>query len=84
MTDRTIDPDAAVGLESAIAAAGGKQADLARALECAQQTVSKLVTGEIRMTADWALRIERATGIDAGRLYPPLARRAAVPERVAP
>lgn len=66
-------------LADAIKAAGGKQADLAMRLGCAQQTVSKLITGEIQMTADWALRIERAAGVDAGRLYPLLAER----ERVA-
>lgn len=59
----------------AIAMADGKQSILADRLACAQQTVSKLLSGEISMTADWALRLSAATdgAIPPGEFYEPLA-----------
>ena len=60
-------------VQRAIEASGGKQEILAERMGCAQQTVSKLLLGEITMTADWALRLHSATGIPAGEFYPPLA-----------
>lgn len=60
-------------VQDAITAAGGKQEILAERLGCAQQTVSKLLRGEIPMTADWALRLQSASGIPAATFYPPLA-----------
>jgi plasmid maintenance system antidote protein VapI len=59
-------------VQRAIDAAGGKQEILADRLGCAQQTVSKLLRGEIAMTADWALRLAEASGIPAPTFYPPL------------
>lgn len=69
------DPREAIesAIDAAIAAVGGKQADLAEKLACAQQTVSKLRSGEIPMTADWALRLHGATGIPAPAFCPALA-----------
>lgn len=68
-------------IEKAVEAAGGKQALLAERLGCAQQTVSKLLTGEIRVTADWALRIDRATTgrVPATAWFPELAAITAAP-----
>lgn len=60
-------------VQAAINAVGGKQEILAERLSCAQQTVSKLLRGEIAMTADWALRLHRATGIPPAEFYPALA-----------
>lgn len=60
-------------VQRAIDAAGGKQEILADRLGCAQQTVSKLLRGEIPMTADWALRLHAATSIPAQTFYPALA-----------
>lgn len=60
-------------VQSAIDAVGGKQEILAERLGCAQQTVSKLLRGEIPMTADWALRLDAASGIPAPTFYPALA-----------
>jgi len=62
-------------IDDAIAAAGGKQSLLAEKLGCRQQTVSKLRSGEIPMTADWALKISAAVGgaVTAGRFVPALA-----------
>jgi DNA-binding transcriptional regulator YdaS (Cro superfamily) len=67
-------PSARLPIERAIVAAGGKQSDLAARMGCAQQTVSKLLSGEIAMTADWALRISAATdfAVPPADLYPPL------------
>jgi DNA-binding transcriptional regulator YdaS (Cro superfamily) len=48
-------------IDRAIKSSGGKQSDLADRMRCAQQTVSKLRSGEIPMTAEWAARIARAT-----------------------
>jgi plasmid maintenance system antidote protein VapI len=59
-------------VQRAIDASGGKQEILAERLGCAQQTVSKLLRGEIQMTADWALRLASATGIPAPTFYPAL------------
>jgi DNA-binding transcriptional regulator YdaS (Cro superfamily) len=39
----------------------GRQSDLALAIECAQQTVSKLLNNEIRVSAEQAVAIHRAT-----------------------
>lgn len=39
----------------------GRQADLAREIGCAQQTVSKLLYKEIPITAEVAVAIDRAT-----------------------
>jgi DNA-binding transcriptional regulator YdaS (Cro superfamily) len=47
--------------------AAGSQRQLADVMGCAQQTVSKLLNGEITIDADWALRIERATGGSVSR-----------------
>lgn len=62
-------------IEKAIRAAGGKQSLLAARLECAQQTVSKLLKAEIQVTADWALRLARATDnqVPASAWYPEFA-----------
>jgi DNA-binding transcriptional regulator YdaS (Cro superfamily) len=46
---------------AAIRHCGGKQALLAERLGCAQQTVSKLLLGEIPIDPTWAVRIDRAT-----------------------
>lgn len=63
-------------IDAAIAAVGGKQSFLAEKLGCAQQTVSKLRSGEIPMTADWALRLHEASGVPAPEFCPALASRA--------
>lgn len=39
----------------------GRQADLAEKVGCAQQTISKYLNGEIRVSAEHAVAIERAT-----------------------
>ena len=39
----------------------GRQSDLARAIGCAQQTISKLLNGEIRVSAEQAVAIHKAT-----------------------
>lgn len=64
--------------------ATGKQEILAERLGCAQQTVSKLLRGEIPMTADWALRLATASGIAAATFYPPLAALAPAPPEASP
>ena len=40
----------------------GRQSDLAAAMGCAQQTISKLLHNEMPVSAEWAAAIERATG----------------------
>lgn len=47
-------------VKAAIDACGGKQALLAERLGCAQQTVSKLLLGEIEIDPTWAVRLSRA------------------------
>lgn len=42
----------------------GRQSDLARLMGCAQQTVSKLLNREIRISAEQAKAIHDATGGD--------------------
>ncbi len=76
--DTTIKVEA---VQRAISAVGGKQEILAERIGCAQQTVSKLLRGEIPMTADWALRLHAVSGISPASFYPPLAAFAAEPER---
>lgn len=46
---------------AAIKACGGKQSLLAERLECAQQTVSKLLLCEIEIDPTWAVRLDKAT-----------------------
>jgi DNA-binding transcriptional regulator YdaS (Cro superfamily) len=48
-------------VKAAIEYCGGKQSLLAEKLECAQQTVSKLLLGEIEIDPTWAVRLSRAT-----------------------
>lgn len=50
-----------VHVKAAIDFCGGKQALLAERLGCAQQTVSKLLLGEIEIDPTWAVRLSRAT-----------------------
>lgn len=77
-------PSKVEAVTRAIDAAGGKQEILAERLGCAQQTVSKLLRGEITMTADWALRLASASGIAPASFYPPLGELVrAQPERAA-
>lgn len=45
----------------------GRQADLAEKAGCAQQTISKYLNGEIRVSAEHAVAIETATGGEVGR-----------------
>lgn len=47
-------------IERAIRACG-RQQDLAERAGCAQQTISKYLNGEIRVSAEHAVAIERAT-----------------------
>jgi hypothetical protein len=47
-------------VKAAIDACGGKQALLAERLGCAEQTVSKLLLGEIEIDPTWAVRLSRA------------------------
>lgn len=51
-----------------------RQQDLADELGCVQQTISKMLTGELSVSAEFALGIERATGgkITAAALRPDL------------
>jgi DNA-binding transcriptional regulator YdaS (Cro superfamily) len=49
-------------IERAIELVGGKQSALADILGCVQQNVSKKLRCEIEVTAEDALKIERATG----------------------
>lgn len=49
-------------VQAAIRHCGGKQALLADRLGCAQQTVSKLLLGEIEIDPTWAVRLAAATG----------------------
>lgn len=85
MTETASRADIQAGIDAAIAASGGKQAILAQSLGCAQQTVSKLRSGEIPMTADWALRIEAAVNgaIPASTFVPALGARATASEKLA-
>lgn len=66
-------PDKNPLIERAIAAVG-RQADLARSMGCAQQTVSKLLLAEIQVSATQALAIHRATAgaVSASELRPDL------------
>lgn len=48
-------------VEAAIRFCGGKQSLLAHKLGCAQQTVSKLLLGEIEIDPTWAVRLAQAT-----------------------
>ena len=59
---------------SAIAYVGGRQADLARHIGCAQQTVSKLLNGELPVSAEHAVAIDKATrgAVTKQRLRPDL------------
>lgn len=62
-------------IAAAIAACGGKQSLLAERLGCAQQTVSKLLLGEIEIDPTWAVRIARASkgAVPAATACPALA-----------
>lgn len=48
-------------VKAAIDFCGGKQSLLAEKLGCAQQTVSKLLLGEIDIDPTWAVRLAKAT-----------------------
>jgi DNA-binding transcriptional regulator YdaS (Cro superfamily) len=69
-------------IESAIAHVGGRQADLARHIGCAQQTVSKLLHGELPVSAEHAVAIDKATrgAVPKQRLRPDLFGVGALPE----
>lgn len=58
-------------LESAIKAAGGTQADLAKVIGCTQQAVSKWAT-DGRVSRFFVLQVEAATGVPRHRLRPDL------------
>ena len=45
----------------------GSQAELARRCSCAQQTISKMLNGEISVTAEIAKKIDEATGGQVAR-----------------
>lgn len=62
-------------VRAAIDLCGGKQSLLAERLGCAQQTVSKLLLGEIKIDPTWAIRISKAVngGLPAATLCPELA-----------
>lgn len=62
-------------VKAAIEYCGGKQSLLAEKLECAQQTVSKLLLGEIEIDPTWAVRLSRATDghVKAAEACPALA-----------
>lgn len=45
----------------------GRQQDLAERAGCAQQTISKYLIGEIRISAEHAVQIERATDGEVAR-----------------
>jgi DNA-binding transcriptional regulator YdaS (Cro superfamily) len=62
-------------VKTAIEYCGGKQSLLAEKLECAQQTVSKLLLGEIEIDPTWAVRLSRATDghVKAAEACPALA-----------
>lgn len=45
----------------------GRQQDLAEKAGCAQQTISKYLNGEIRVSAEHAVAIEQATERGVGR-----------------
>jgi DNA-binding transcriptional regulator YdaS (Cro superfamily) len=57
MTETAVNPH----VRTAIELCDGKQSILAERLGCAQQTVSKLLRGEIQIDATWAVRISKAT-----------------------
>ncbi|WP_131194051.1 YdaS family helix-turn-helix protein [Lichenihabitans psoromatis] len=48
-------------IERAIVEGGGSQAELARRCGCAQQHISKLLNGEVAISAGLAMAITRAT-----------------------
>lgn len=60
---------------AAIRHCGGKQSLLAEKLGCAQQTVSKLLQGEIEIDPTWAVRLAIATdgAVPAVEVCPSLA-----------
>lgn len=62
-------------VKAAIEYCGGKQSLLAERLDCAQQTVSKLLLGEIEVDPTWAVRLARATSghVKAAEACPALA-----------
>jgi DNA-binding transcriptional regulator YdaS (Cro superfamily) len=47
--------------QAILSVSGGRQEDLAAAMGVAQQTVSKLLRGEVRVSAQQAIAIHRAT-----------------------
>jgi DNA-binding transcriptional regulator YdaS (Cro superfamily) len=61
-------------IERAIEIVGGKQATLAAAIGCAQQTISKLLLNEIRVSAEQAVAIHKVTQgqVSKERLRPDL------------
>lgn len=63
-------------VKAAIDHCGGKQALLAERLGCAQQTVSKLLLGEIEVDPTWAVRLQAATSgaVSAVKACPELSR----------
>lgn len=50
----------------------GTQTELARMAGCAQQTISDILTGRRKVSAEIALRIAKATGVPPHRLRPDL------------
>jgi len=62
-------------VKAAIDFCGGKQSLLAEKLGCAQQTVSKLLLGEIEIDPTWAVRLSQATSgfVKAAEACPVLA-----------
>ena len=48
----------------------GNQTKLARKAGCAQQTISDIVAGRRRLSAEIAVKISKATGIPVKRLRP--------------
>jgi DNA-binding transcriptional regulator YdaS (Cro superfamily) len=61
-------------IERAIEICGGRQEDLAAAMAVPQQLVSKLIYGDVPMSAEYALSIHRATDgvVPASALRPDL------------
>jgi DNA-binding transcriptional regulator YdaS (Cro superfamily) len=71
-------------VKAAIDICGGKQSLLAERLGCAQQTVSKLLLGEIEIDPTWAVRIAAATNGQVPALQSCPALAAALPSSRSP
>jgi DNA-binding transcriptional regulator YdaS (Cro superfamily) len=71
MTDRKHVKSTLIAIREAVNIAG-TQALLADAAGCSQQTISDIMTGKRRLSAEIAIKISKATGVPAHALRPDL------------